>query len=51
MFDENYKFPDLRPLTKEYLLERGSCCGSKCKNCPYTPKHVLGSKDIQDDNL
>lgn len=22
-------------LTREYLLRRGSCCGSGCRNCPY----------------
>jgi hypothetical protein len=32
-------------LSKEFLASRGSCCGSKCSNCPYTPKWVKGSKD------
>ena len=32
-------------LSKEFLASRGSCCGSKCLNCPYTPKWVKGSKD------
>ena len=22
-------------LTAKYLLERGECCGSGCKHCPY----------------
>jgi hypothetical protein len=22
-------------FTKKYLLDRGYCCGSGCKNCPY----------------
>ena len=22
-------------FTKKYLLERGYCCGSGCKHCPY----------------
>jgi hypothetical protein len=22
-------------LTKEFLLKRGYCCNSKCRNCPY----------------
>jgi hypothetical protein len=22
-------------LTREYLLNRGACCGNKCRNCPY----------------
>ena len=32
-----------KPLTKEFLKSRGWCCGNKCKNCPYIPKHVKGS--------
>ena len=28
------------PLSKEYLLSRGSCCGSGCKNCPYREKEM-----------
>ena len=31
------------PLSKEYLLNRGVCCGSGCKNCPYYPKHTRGA--------
>ena len=23
------------PLTREFLLDRGFCCGNGCKNCPY----------------
>lgn len=22
-------------LTREFLLKRGYCCNSKCRNCPY----------------
>ncbi|HVT10873.1 MAG TPA: cysteine-rich CWC family protein [Fimbriimonadaceae bacterium] len=22
-------------LSREFLLARGSCCGNKCRNCPY----------------
>jgi hypothetical protein len=22
-------------LTREFLLDRGFCCGNKCRNCPY----------------
>jgi hypothetical protein len=28
------------PLTADYLLERGYCCGNGCKNCPYDYKAV-----------
>ena len=24
-----------KPLTREFLLNRGFCCDSGCKNCPY----------------
>jgi len=37
-----------QPLSRETLLARKQCCGHKCKNCPYTPKHVKGSKDIKE---
>jgi hypothetical protein len=30
----------MKPLAREFLLSRGYCCGNKCKNCPYTPKHT-----------
>jgi hypothetical protein len=34
---EDYYFNDLgfMVFTEKYLLERGSCCKSKCKHCPY----------------
>jgi hypothetical protein len=33
-------------LTSYFLRKRGSCCGSGCRNCPYTPRHVKGNKTI-----
>jgi len=24
-----------KPLTREFLLNRGFCCDNGCKNCPY----------------
>jgi len=32
------------PITAEKLLERGFCCGLKCKNCPYFPRYKKGNK-------
>ena len=29
-------------LSKEYLLQRGYCCGLGCLMCPYEPKHTEG---------
>ena len=26
-----------------YHLNRGTCCGNKCKHCPYTPKYIKGN--------
>ena len=34
-------------LTREFLLSRGSCCGSGCANCPYSPPHVSGSTKVE----
>jgi hypothetical protein len=31
------------PLSKEFLLSRGKCCGGQCTNCPYTPRWKKGS--------
>jgi len=39
--------PDQQPLTKEYLLKQGSCCGSCCTHCPYDPKHIEGTVKIK----
>lgn len=33
-------------FTEAFHKKRGSCCGSGCRNCPYTPKHVKGNKNI-----
>jgi hypothetical protein len=34
-------------MTESYHIKRGSCCGSKCKHCPYEPLYEKGSKKIQ----
>ena len=44
-------------FTKKYLLERGYCCGSGCRHCPYhyeavpQPKrsYLLKSRNKTDD--
>ena len=40
--DDDYYFNSdgLVVFTKEYLLERGYCCGNGCMNCPYDYKNV-----------
>jgi hypothetical protein len=35
----------MKPLTREFLLDQGSCCGNGCFFCPYTPRHTKGSTD------
>jgi hypothetical protein len=30
-------------FTELYLKNKGQCCGSGCKHCPYTPKHQKGN--------
>ena len=30
-------------LSKEFLIERGYCCGHGCLMCPYVPKHIKGN--------
>tara|TARA_B110000438_G_scaffold298413_1_gene346623 strand:+ start:558 stop:704 length:147 start_codon:yes stop_codon:yes gene_type:complete len=27
-------------LSKEFLTERGHCCGNGCFMCPYSPRHL-----------
>lgn len=38
-----------KPLTREFLLARNKCCGNKCLNCPYMPKHKKGSTEPQEE--
>mgnify|MGYP000173785525 FL=1 len=37
-------------FTKEFHLERGSCCGNGCRHCPYFPKYKKGNTTIFIDN-
>ena len=30
-------------LSREFLIERGYCCGHGCFMCPYEPKHKKGN--------
>ena len=29
----------LMVLSRAYLLDRGYCCGSQCRHCPYDPPY------------
>ncbi|MFN9369797.1 MAG: DUF5522 domain-containing protein [Planctomycetia bacterium] len=33
-------------FTAAYHLNRGSCCGSGCRHCPYEPRHAAGSTEV-----
>ena len=35
-------------FTKQYHKERGWCCGSKCRHCPYHPIHQKGNQILWD---
>lgn len=37
----------MKPLSKEQLIKRGSCCGLKCTNCPYFPKAIKGNTTLK----
>ena len=41
--DENGRFV----MTESFHIKRGSCCGSKCKHCPYEPLYEKGSTNIR----
>lgn len=38
--EEEYETGSFEPLSADYLLQRGYCCGNGCKNCPYEYKNV-----------
>ena len=35
-------------FTTKYHLQRGDCCGSGCRHCPYEPKYIKGNKNINE---
>jgi len=39
---EDFYFDDngLMVMTEAYHLKRGTCCGSKCRHCPYDHENV-----------
>lgn len=45
LFDDDEPFyineSGLYVFTKQYLLQRGYCCGNGCLHCPYDYKNVL----------
>jgi adenosylhomocysteine nucleosidase len=35
-------------LSREFLIQRGYCCGHGCLMCPYEPKHIEGNTKMSD---
>ena len=33
-------------FTEKYHIDRGQCCGEKCRHCPYDPRHKKGTKEL-----
>ncbi len=38
-------------LSREFLAERGYCCGHGCLMCPYIPKHIEGNTVMEKNIL
>jgi len=36
-------------LSREFLIERGYCCGLGCRMCPYEPKHIKGNTKMKNE--
>ena len=50
--DVHYYMDDVRVVfTALYHIQRGECCGNKCKHCPYTPKYQKGSVEVAKEFL
>ena len=35
-------------MTEKYHVERGSCCGSGCRHCAYSPVGQKGNTNLKD---
>jgi 2-iminoacetate synthase ThiH len=34
-------------FTEAYYLQRGYCCGNKCRHCPFTKPAIKGNKELE----
>lgn len=41
---------DRMVFTSRFHLERGHCCGSRCRHCPYEPRWTEGSTRVAAEN-
>jgi len=47
---EDYYMEDgLLVMTAAYHKKRGTCCGSRCRWCPFDPKYQLGATKLAAD--
>ena len=37
-------------FTEEFHKQRGVCCGSNCRHCPFDPVHIKGTKNLKNQN-
>lgn len=48
--DVHYYMDDVRVVfTALYHIERGECCGNKCKHCPYYPQYQKGNVELAEE--
>jgi hypothetical protein len=47
VFGEDYYFEDgLFVMTAAYHKKRGTCCGNRCRWCPFEPRYELGTTKL-----
>ncbi|MDX6386000.1 MAG: hypothetical protein QOK48_3573 [Blastocatellia bacterium] len=47
---EDYYLEDgLLVMTAAYHKKRGSCCGNKCRWCPFEPQYEAGTTELAPD--
>jgi len=48
---QDYYIEDGRYVfTAHFHLKRGSCCGNKCRHCPFCPKHLKNNIQVSGSN-
>lgn len=48
---ELYYFEDGKKVfTEEFHKQRGVCCGSFCRHCPFDPVHIKGTKNLKQNS-
>ena len=48
--DIHYYMDDTRVVfTTLYHIQRGECCGGKCRHCPFEPKYQKGNVVVAEE--